>query len=127
MKKLLIFVFILSLYANDTKEILQLIEIIKHKTPSYREINDIYNPFEENHHKTKSTNKISKSNDKVYKSNETYNLQVIFDNKLKINNQWYKIGDKIDNYKIVKKNDKFMLINNKKVILLSNPTIIKVQ
>ena len=126
MKKIIIFIAILA-FGNDTKEILNLINILKTKSFDYKEISNIYNPFVKT---TKSSNIQKKSNIILMNPTKTdlkYTLEVIFQNKVRINNSWYKNYDKIDNYTIIIRNNKVYLKNKNKTILLNRKTIIKVK
>jgi len=122
MKKLVIFLFI-TLWANETEDILKLIDKIENYKFHYTYIKKLYDPFGYKrkilHHKVTITKK------KVIKNN-SYNLQIVFQNRVKINNKWYNIGDKIGNYTIVKKNGQIMLVNKYSIIKLSQPSLIKV-
>jgi len=123
MKKIIILIATLA-FGLDTKEILKEIEILKNINFNYKEVQNIYNPFV-----TKNKQKINISYmPPVIKENKSqYNLEVIFQNKVRINNTWYKNGDKLDEYIIIIKNNKVYLKNKNKLIKLNRKTLIKVQ
>jgi hypothetical protein len=57
------------------------------------------------------------------KAEITYKLFAIFGNKAKINGKWYRLGDKIDYYKLSKITSKSVLMigtNNKKELFIRN-------
>ena len=123
MKKLIIFIAIF-LFADDTKEILKLINILNHKSFSYIEVNNIYNPFVD---KPKVQPIKMKIKTKAEKINTNYTLEVVFQHKVKINGNWYKNGDTIDGYKIILIGYKVFLKKHSKTILLNRKTILKVR
>jgi hypothetical protein len=123
MKRLIIFLFVI-LWANETQDILKLINMINKYHFKYKNIPHLYDPFGYKkkilHHKIVVLHKMRKRRKKIYK------LEAIFQNMVKINNKWYNINSKIDGYKIVKKGGMILLINKYKIIRLSTPNIIKV-
>jgi len=127
MKKIIIFIAIFA-FGNDTKEILNLINILNNKSFSYKEVKNIYNPFVK---KSKTQQNKDNSNfvffESPQKSNLKYTLEVVFQNRVRINGSWYKNYDKIDNYTIIIKNNKVYLKNRERTILLNRKTIIKVK
>jgi len=124
MKKfILLFIATLS-FAIDTKEILKEINILENIDFRYKEITNIYNPFISNKKRKNSSINIPL----VTESKKgVYNLEVIFQNKVRINNNWYKNGDKLDEYIIIIRNNKVYLKNKNKLIKLNRESLIKVQ
>ena len=112
MKKLIILLFIGSLYANETKEILFLLKNLQKIHYNYTPINSLY----KSHKQKKEIYKPIII--KATKISKTYILEVIFNNKVKINQKWYKNGDIIDNYKVVITNNNVFLKNKNKIISL---------
>ena len=123
MKKTIILISTLA-FGIDTKEILKEINILKSITFQYTEVKKIYNPFIKNLKKYKNTNTPTLI---VQPKKENYNLEAIFQNKIRINNNWYKNGDKLDEYIIIIKNNKVYLKNGNKLIKLNKKSLIKVQ
>ena len=113
--------------ADDTKEILQMIKILENATNStYKEVSGIYNPFVKKSkvdliHKKRVVHSVTISD------NSKYNLEIVFQNRVRINNNWYNDGDKLDNYTIIIKNNKVYLKNKNKKILLNRKSILKVR
>jgi len=124
MKKfILLFIATLS-FAIDTKEILKEINILENIDFKYKEITNIYNPFISNKKRKNSSINIPL----VTESKKgMYNLEVIFQNKVRINNNWYKNGDKLDEYIIIIRNNKVYLKSKNKLIKLNKKSLIKVQ
>ncbi len=123
MKKIIILIATLA-FGLDTKEILKEIEILKNINFNYKEVQNIYNPFIT---KKQSTKYEQIPTIKAISQKSNYNLEVIFQNKVRINNSWYKNGDKLDEYIIIIKNNKVYLKNKNKVIKLNRKSLIKVQ
>lgn len=123
MKKIIILIATLA-FGLDTKEILKEIEILKNINFNYKEVQNIYNPFIT---KKQSTKYEQIPAIKAISQKSNYNLEVIFQNKVRINNSWYKNGDKLDEYIIIIKNNKVYLKNKNKVIKLNRKSLIKVQ
>jgi len=122
MKKLIIFISVLC-FANDTKEILDLLNILKHQHSVYKPIQNLYNPFKTKQLKTdkKATFIIKKE-----KPKPKYILEVVFQNKARIDGKWYKNNDNLDKYKVIIRNNKVFLQSNSKIIYLKRKTILKV-
>ena len=117
MKKLLIILVALNLYANDTKEILFLLKKLQKIQYNYKPIISLYNikKIEQIHKPV-----INLKHKNVKKVNKTYILEVIFNNKVKINGKWYKNDDIIDGYKIVIMGNNVFLKNKYKTIILKH-------
>jgi len=124
MKKTIIFIAILA-FGIDTKELLKEINILKNTSFEYKEIEKIYNPFIQKNKNNIYFTPIKTINESIKQKN--YNLEVIFQNRVRINNTWYKNGDKLDEYIIIIKNNKVYLKKGKKLILLHKKSLIKVQ
>ena len=122
MKKLIILLFLSILSAHNVKEITKMIQLLKEREVKYVKVGKVYDPF--NPPKQVKKTKITKFNfmkekkDKVKKENSNYNLEVIFGNKVKISGQWYKIGQMIGNYKIIRKEREIFLKDNSEYISL---------
>lgn len=116
MKKLLL-LFVISFLNADVSELIKSIDDVKNHNNIYNsKIGNLYNPFKNN-----DNNKSLKSIVKVHKHMKAKNLEleVIFNNKAKIDSAWYKKGDKIGKmliYKILP--EKVFLKNNKKIKVL---------
>jgi len=99
----------------------------------FRQIKDPFIFLEKNRTKEKSevskakaSKQISSSNsqdiitEKTQTVSRALTLTLIMNNTAMIDNQWYKVGDKVHGYKIIQINRKsVLLIKNKKQILLS--------
>ena len=125
MKKLILLIGVLA-FANDTKEILKMINILQAQHSIYKPIKNLYNPFYSQKNNIKATNTINFNYNLPTNTKKTYNLEIIFQNKVRINNKWYKNNDKIDNYKVFIKNEEVYLINKNKTIHLKRKTFLKV-
>jgi hypothetical protein len=124
MKKLLVLLAI-TLYGYDIKEELKLIKILQNYNTAYIPIKSLYNPFNpKNKIKTKPK---QKKIIVIPQTQHNYILQAIFQNKAKINNIWYKNGDKIDKYTIIIKNNKVFLKNKNKLLLINRKPQLKVK
>jgi len=122
---LIIFITFVYLFANDSKEILKMIQILKNRDFSYQEIVYIYNPFIKNRVKEKKMETKQTVTDEIeYKT--TYQLEAIFQNKVKINNVWYKNGDKLDKYIIIIGKNSVYLKDKNRLIRLKRAMLIKV-
>jgi hypothetical protein len=106
-----------NLPSIDKKYLSDIVAKIKkaRKGLSKREIKRLRNPFYIKKTPKKETIKIIP---KIYK--KTYRLYAIINNRVKINGKWYKIGEKIDEYRISKgKEKKILLISANEKISLS--------
>ena len=122
---LIIFITFVYLFANDTKEILKMIKILKNKDFSYQEIVYIYNPFVKNRVKEKKMETKQRVTDEIeYKM--SYQLEAIFQNRVRINNVWYKNGDKLDKYIIIIRKNSVYLKDKNRLIRLKRAMLIKV-
>ncbi len=134
MKKVLFSILILivvNLSANDLKWVNEQIEAIKPPRSGIdmKELSQIKDPFVYfSNKKGKKTYKNSKikTYTKSYKKrektnlNNKFDLSIIMNKTARINGKWYKIGEKISGYKIVKINSySVQLTKNKKTFLLS--------
>jgi len=123
MKKFILLLIATLSLASDTKEILELINILKQQKIEYKPIKNLYDPF-------CKVITIKKNNVIIYNPmpnrKKSYHLEIIFQNKVRINGKWYKNNDKIDKYIIVLKNDKVYLKYKNKLKQLKRETIIKV-
>jgi len=122
MKKVIIFLAIFA-FGNETEEILKMMDILKHQNFKYTPITKIYNPFTKTQVIKKHKINITIAPIKTH----NYKLEVVFQNKAKINGNWYKNGDKIDSYTVVIKDTQVYLINKNKTIKLNQKTLIKVK
>ena len=125
MKYLIIFILNIYLFA-DVSNIILKIKDIENIKKSFLKID--YNIFANSSSNIFTTNIISKT----LNSNLNKNLKIfaIFNNKVNINGKWYKVGDYIDNYKIVKiTSTGVYLMKNLKIeyIKLINNYILKVK
>ena len=122
---LIIFITFVYLFANDTKEILKMIKILKNRDFSYQEIVYIYNPFVKNRVKEKKMETKQTVTDEIeYKT--SYQLEAIFQNRVRINNVWYKNGDKLDKYIIIIGKNSVYLKDKNRLIRLKRAMLIKV-
>ena len=124
MRKIIFLTFFLFLYA-DVKYIINEIVKIEEFKPIFKKIK-YYNVFEY------ETN-IVKENIMAVSQKEDLNLKIyaIFQNRVNINGKWFKVGDNIYGYKIVKIDKNFVLLKNKnrqktlKILPISNKLQIK--
>jgi len=127
MKKLIILMgALMYLYSNDTKDILRMMDSLNKINFQYKEVQTIYNPFV----KKTNNNIVTKTKIKTTKTtkvNTSYNLEVIFQNKARINNKWYKNNDKLDKYIIIIKNQKVYLKSKNSLIQIKRKTLIRVK
>jgi len=127
MKKIVFLVFItIFLYSSqETDEIIKLVKILSVK--SKYQLIQVYNPFLQ--HSKKEYKKIVLGNYfKQQKVKQSYKLKAIFGNRVKINDNWYNIGDKIDGYTIVRyKNSIYLKDGNNVINLTKNNLILKVE
>jgi len=122
---LIIFITFVYLFANDSKEILKMIQILKNRDFSYQEIVYIYNPFIKNRVKEKKMETKQTVTDEIeYKT--SYQLEAIFQNRVRINNVWYKNGDKLDKYIIIIGKNSVYLKDKNRLIRLKRAMLIKV-
>ena len=125
MRYLIIFLILLSLNANDNFNIYkhQVNSLINYTLKTPKHIYDMFVVKKSVKPKAK-VNKIKSEILKI-KSQNNINLVAILNNKilLKINNQtkWLKVGDKVDNYKIIKilNKNSIIILDNKKIRILS--------
>ena len=122
MKKIIIFITTF-LFAQDIQELLKMAKMLK-KDTEYKQINNLYNPFS---YKKVSKMDIIKVKKTTKQNNINYNLQAIFQNKAKINNVWYKNGDKLDKYIVVIKGFDVFLKYKNHIEKLTKQTYIKVK
>ena len=96
MKKLLL-LFLISFLNADVAGLISSIENLKHKTAQKSEVNSIYNPFLNYSKSNKNRKPIFTKTPKNISntSNSMLRLEVIFNNRAKIDSNWYKKGDKI--------------------------------
>jgi hypothetical protein len=121
MRILVILLFIASILSADIKEFLSSIEEFKKaKNHQGAQIGSIYNPFLNYNNKVALKKEFKFSTKKTDKVLSQLSLEVIFNNKAKINSKWYKKGDKIGNISIWKiLSDKVILKDGNKSIVLS--------
>lgn len=81
-----------------------------------KEIENITNPFFKSEQASSSSQASPDSNQTVPK----YRLYAIFNNKVKINNVWYKLNDKIDQYDIYKIKKSSVVLKNQAELLELN-------
>jgi len=125
MKKLILFIAILC-YANETKEILKMIDLLQTQKISYKPIKKLYNPFINEEKQKIISNNIDFGYFIPKKEKKVYDLEIVFQNKVRINGKWYKNNDKIDQYKIIIKDESVYLKNKKKLIKLKRKRLLKV-
>jgi len=123
MKKLLFLSFFIFLFANPAK-IIEEVKKIEQFKPEFKDIQDIdvfsFNKKENINNEFNSTSK------------KSLKLQIyaIFQNRVNINGEWFKIGDSIDGYKIVKIDKNFILLkkgNSKKILKISSSNRFKIK
>ena len=121
--KILIILYIPLLLIASTSypDIDRLIEKVKVRREglSQEEIKQLKDPFidEQKLKKIVIKHKIKK----IKKKKIYLHLQSIFNNKVKINTKWYKLGAKIGNYRIIRidyKHQSVLLRSNKKLLRL---------
>ncbi len=126
MKKILFLLIAVLLY-GDISDIITYIKKMESYTPEFKRIVN-YNVFsdiiEEKSENLKINGNISNS---IY-VNKNIAIYAVFQNKININGQWYKIGDIVYGYKIVKiTNDKVFLKKNNRIKIIEFKTsVIKV-
>jgi hypothetical protein len=120
MKKFIILLFLSILSASEIDDIIEMIHILKKRSLKYIRISNMYDPFNPQI-KTKTGVKliIPKNSPKVEnKTKNSFDLEIVFQDKVKISGQWYKIGQMIGKYKIVKERGEILLKNGNRLISL---------
>jgi len=119
MKKIILILLFIYGYADIIKTIEILKKIEKYQY-DFKKI-EKYNAFEPN---TNFLESIIINN----KTSQIIKIKAIFNKKVYINNSWYKIGDTVDGYKIIKIIDNKIVLkkNNKLLILSPKSQLIKV-
>ena len=113
MKKIIFVTFCSLLYADITYIIHEIEKIEKFK-PLFKKIR-YYNIFE-------YEADIAEKNITTISKKESYDLKIyaIFQNRVNINGKWFKIGDIINGYKVLKiTNDDVYLKKNNEILILS--------
>ncbi len=105
MKKMLIFIAVL-LYADVSDTLVKIKEIENLKKHF---LNIDYNIF--------GTNKIIITPVVSLEKNLNLKIYAVFNNKININNKWYKIGDEINGYKILKITDDYVILKKENQIV----------
>ncbi|GAB6045832.1 hypothetical protein JCM11957_14300 [Caminibacter profundus] len=120
MKKIIL---ILLFFIYGHSDIIKTIEILKKIEKYQYDFKKIekYNAFEPN---TNFLESIIINN----KTSQIIKIKAIFNKKVYINNSWYKIGDTVNGYKIIKIIDNKIVLkkNNKLLILSPKSQLIKV-
>jgi hypothetical protein len=146
MKKLfyLLAIFILVLFGEenntsspfqeniDIKTLLELIHVLENKKTYNKKIENIkldYNPFKIKKSKKRISEIVLPTATKTVtlNSEKNYNVEVIFQNRAKIDNIWYKNGDKLGKYTIIIKNGKVYLQKGEQMIKLERKRVLKVK
>ena len=130
MKKFIILLFMSILSASDIDDIIEMIHILKKRSLNYIKISDIYDPFNPQINTKKGVTKliIPKNSPKIEnKTKNSFNLEIIFQDKVKISGQWYKIGQMIGNYKIIRKKREIFLKNGSKYLSLKRKTGLRIK
>ncbi|RAZ50026.1 hypothetical protein [Campylobacter hyointestinalis] len=81
-----------------------------------KEIENITNPF----FKSEQANSSLQASPDSNQTAPRYRLYAIFNNKVKINNLWYKLNDKIDQYDIYKIKKSSVVLKNQEELLELN-------
>jgi len=121
MKRLLI-LFLVSFLNADVSGLISSIENLKKEKSNHnRQINSIYNPFLNYSNNHKDAKPISIPTKNVSNnSTSPLRLEVIFNNRAKIDSNWYKKGDKIGKIVVLKiLSDRVILKKGTKKITLS--------
>jgi len=125
MKKIIFIIFSLLLYADVTYIINEITKIEKFK-PVFKKIKH-YNIFE---YETNIATNIPTKNTASRSEKGSFNLKIyaIFQNRVNINGKWFKVGDTINGYKIVKITNNYVYLkrNNKTLKLSITNYILKV-
>lgn len=131
MKNLLIILTILlssSLFSNELDWVDEQVEAIKpaRSGMSYKTVSSLHNPFvylkkKEKENTTSSTVAQTTSNTKTQKVKQTkqvLTLWLIMNDSAKINDVWYKKGDRVNGYEIQEIDSQSVLLTKKKKKLL---------
>ena len=113
MKKIIFLIYCSLLYADITHIINEITKVERFK-PVFKKIR-YYNIFE-------YEADITKKNIGAISKKESYDLKIyaIFQNRVNINGKWFKIGDIINGYKVLKiTNDDVYLKKNNEILILS--------
>ena len=107
MKLILILVLFTSIYAQDLKLRIERLIVPVEKRPI---VKVKYDPFK------KGQEVIQKIFNKKLQDNTLY-VTSILNNRVFINSRWYRVGDKVNGYKIIQiKEDSILAKNSKKVL-----------
>ncbi|HIQ50555.1 MAG TPA: hypothetical protein EYH54_01125 [Nautiliaceae bacterium] len=106
MKKLFSLIFFFVFLFSSTIQIIEEIKEIEQFKPKFKNVQnfDIFS-FEEDKKKI-----VDKKISFIPKKSPVLQIYAIFQNKVNINGRWFKVGDKIYGYKIVKISKKFVLL-----------------
>jgi len=124
MKKIILTFIIIYSYGNNIQDILNMSKLLKNYKTEYRPIKKIFDPFLMENKKRKTI--IVKPiiyHQKIKKPviiKRDYHLEIFFLDKVRINGKWYKNNDKIDDYRVIIKNNNVYLVNKIKTIKLKN-------
>jgi hypothetical protein len=115
----------------DIKQLLKLIHILENKE-TINKVGNIkldYNPFQIKKKKKKVSEIVLPTDitNVTLNSEKNYNVEVVFQNKAKIDNIWYKNGDKLGKYTIIINNGKVYLQKGEQMIKLERKRVLKVK
>jgi hypothetical protein len=115
----------------DIKQLLKLIHLLENRKSINRmgNIKLDYNPFQMKKKKKKVSEIVLPPSitNVTLNSEKNYNVEVVFQNKAKIDNIWYKNGDKLGKYTIIIKNGKVYLQKGEQMIKLERKRVLKVK
>ena len=104
MKKIFFLSFFIFLFGN-TMQIIEEIKKIEQFRPKFKNVKN-FNIFSFNEEKKENINK----DFNLLKKTPMLQIYAIFQNKVNINGEWFKLGDSINGYKIVKIGKNFVLL-----------------
>jgi len=115
----------------DIKQLLKLIHLLENRKSINRmgNIKLDYNPFQMKKKKKKVSEIVLPPSitNVTLNSEKNYNVEVVFQNKAKIDNIWYKNGDKLGKYTIIIKIGKVYLQKGEQMIKLERKRVLKVK
>ena len=125
MKKIFFLSFFAFLFAN-TMQIIEEIKKIEQFKPKFKNVQN-FNIFSFDDEEKKEN--INKNRNLVPKTVPILRIYAIFQNKVNINGKWFKLGDNVNGYKIIKIGKGFVLLkkdNIKKYLKLFSNNKIKI-
>ncbi len=111
---------LVNLFAYDIESINKIFSDLEKQKFNKIEVSDLANPFQKVDLNSSNLIKTSNGEVQVLEEKIVLKLEVIFNNKAKINDKWYKVGEEVLGFKVVAVNfDTVVLKNGEKKEILS--------